>query len=182
MRDVLIRPHDDHASGLPINAAHRKDVVAAFDVGAKHLLIVVEAVTSLFGQKQRRHRLDGELPMSLLEHRADIDDRVDILALARIFSDGRVPALREKIAQPPDGGARGRRIIRSRKSENPKPPIRSGDVAEVDRLGIRDTDDRRGMKALPDDKSFGEMLVDRLGRSGSTDCNATRFRRYSARA
>ena len=105
MRDVLIRPHDDHAPRLPIDAAHRKDVVAALDVGAEHLLIVAKAVSSLLGQKQRRHGLDGELTMSLLEHRADIDHRVDILAAARIFSDRRLLTLCEKIAQPTDGGA-----------------------------------------------------------------------------
>ena len=89
MRNVLIRPHDDHASGLPIDAAHCIDVVTALDVGAEHLLVVVKAVASLPRQKQRRHRLDGELTMSLLKYRTDIDHRVD---------DGRLPILCEEIA------------------------------------------------------------------------------------
>ena len=67
------------------------------------------------------------------------------------------------------------------KGENSKPPIRFDDVAEVDRLGIRETDDRRGMKALSDDESFGEML-ELSRRSGSTDCSVSRSRRYSGRA
>src|SRR5882724_11362253 len=47
LRYVLIRPHDDHAPRLPINAAHGKDVVAALDVGAEHLLVIVKTVASL---------------------------------------------------------------------------------------------------------------------------------------
>ena len=105
MRDVLIRPHDDHAPCLPIDAAHYKDVVIAFDVGAEHLLVVVKILTSLPGQKQGRHGRDGEIAMSLLEHRADVDHRVDILAAACILSDGRFLTLCEKIAQLTDGGA-----------------------------------------------------------------------------
>ena len=73
MRDVLIRPHDDHAPCLPIDAAHCKDVVTALDICAKHLLVIAEVVTPLSGQKQRRHGLDGKFMMSLLEHRADVD-------------------------------------------------------------------------------------------------------------
>ena len=98
--------------------------------------------------------------MSLLEHRADIDHRVDIHAAAGIFSDRRLPTLCEKIAQPTDGGARGGRIARSRKGEDPKASIRFDDVAEVNRLGVRETDDRRGMKAFSNDESFSQMLVD----------------------
>jgi hypothetical protein len=42
--------------------------------------------------------------MSLLEHGADIDDRVDILAGPGIFLNRRPPILREKLAQLTDGG------------------------------------------------------------------------------
>src|SRR5215469_12667655 len=65
----------------------------------------------------------------------------------------------EKIAQQANGGVWGRRITRFCKGEDAKAPIRSGDMAEVDGLGIRETDDGRGMKALSDHKSLGEMLV-----------------------
>src|SRR6516164_5594509 len=136
MRDVLIRPHDDYAPCLPVDAAHCKDVVTALDVGAEHLLVIVKAMTSLPGQKQRWHGLNGELTMRLLEHCADIDHRVDILVPARIFLDGRVLALCKKIAQATDAGACSRRIARSGKGEDPKAPIRCDDVAEVNRLGV----------------------------------------------
>ena len=103
MRDVLIRPHDDHAANFSVDAAHGEDVVAAFEVRTKYLLIVLKSETSLVRQKQRRHRLDGKLTMSLLEDRADIDHRVDILAAARVLSDGRSLILGEKIAQLMNG-------------------------------------------------------------------------------
>ena len=59
MRDVLIRSHDDHAPYFPIDTARCKDVVAALDVGAEKLLVVVEAIAAFLGQKQRRHRREG---------------------------------------------------------------------------------------------------------------------------
>ena len=43
--------------------------------------------------------------------------------------------------------------------QNAEAAIRFDDVAEVDGLGIREADDRRGMKALPDDESRCEMPV-----------------------
>ena len=96
---------------------------------------------------------------SLLEHRADIDHRVDIFAAARILSDRRLPTLGKKIAQPTDGGTRGGLIARSGKGEDPKASIRFDDMSEVNRLGVRKTDDRRGMKTLSNTKPFGQMLV-----------------------
>src|SRR6516225_10991677 len=68
VRDVLIGPHDDHAACPPIDAAHCKDVVAALEVGAEHLLVVEQTVTSLAREKQRGHGPDVEHAMSLLEH------------------------------------------------------------------------------------------------------------------
>ena len=73
MRDILVRPHHDHAAFVPIDAAHRKDVVAAFQVGAEHLLVVAKPVTSFRREQERGHGCDGELRMRLLEHRTDID-------------------------------------------------------------------------------------------------------------
>ena len=103
MRDVLIRPNHHHAPRLPVDAAHRKYVVTALEVGAEHLFVVVQAVSSLAGQKQRGHGLDGELAMRLLEDRPDVDHRVDVLAGTREFPHGRVRIVGEKIAQPADG-------------------------------------------------------------------------------
>jgi hypothetical protein len=73
MRDILIRPHHDHAAFAPIDAAHRKDVAAALEIRAEHLLVVAESGASFRREQERGHRLDGEFAMRLLEHRADID-------------------------------------------------------------------------------------------------------------
>ena len=97
--------------------------------------------------------------MSLLEYRADIDHRVDILAGRRIFPNRRFAVLAEKIAQPADGGVCSGRIARAGKGEDPKASIRFDDVTELNRLGVGETDDRRGMKTLSDHESFGQMLV-----------------------
>ena len=58
---------------VPIDAAHRKDVVAALEIGAEHLFVVAKAVAPFRRKQERGHRLDGEFAMRLLEHRADID-------------------------------------------------------------------------------------------------------------
>ena len=42
----------------------------------------------------------------------------------------------------------------SGKGEDPKAAIRFDDVAEVNRLGVGETDDRRGMKALAEQRSL----------------------------
>src|SRR5262245_21991168 len=110
MGNVLIRPYNNHASCFLIDAAHCKDVVAAPDAGAEHFLVVVKPVTPLPGQKQCGHGIDGKFTMSLLEHRANIDHRVDILPAARAFSDWRGRVLGEKGAQLADRGAWGGRI------------------------------------------------------------------------
>src|SRR5947199_3722 len=51
MRDILVRPHHDHAAFVPIDAAHRKDVVAALEIGAEHLFVVAKSVTSFCREK-----------------------------------------------------------------------------------------------------------------------------------
>src|SRR6516164_2355794 len=99
MSDILIRSHDDHASCLPIDTAHCKDIVASLDVRAEHFFVVMKTVTSLPWQKQPRHGLDGELTMRLLEHGADIDHRVDVFVARGVLSDGRVLTLCKKITQ-----------------------------------------------------------------------------------
>ena len=38
--NILIRSHDDHATSVSINTTHIENVVAAFQVGAEHLLVV----------------------------------------------------------------------------------------------------------------------------------------------
>src|SRR5262249_28030720 len=137
MRDILIRPHDDHTPRFPIDATHREGVVTAFEIEAEHLFVVAKSVTSLPREKQRRQGLDGELEMTLLEHSTDIDHRIDIIAGRGIPSDGRLPIPGEEIAQGTDGGAGRCGILRTRKGEDPKAAIRLDDVAEVNGPGIR---------------------------------------------
>jgi len=86
----LIRPHDNQTACLPINAAHRKDILAAFDVGTEHLLIIAKPVATLLGQEKRGHGANGELAMALLEDRPDIDHAVDVGAVRRVFPDRRL--------------------------------------------------------------------------------------------
>ena len=50
-------------------------------------------------------------------------------------------------------------MARSRKGENPKASIRFDDMTEVDRRGVRETDERRGVKAFSDNESLSQMLV-----------------------
>ena len=85
--NVLIGPHHDHAAGLSINAAHTENVVSALQVRTKHLLVVVQAVTAFAREQHRRHILNGELAMILLEHRAQVDRAVDVGADRRISPD-----------------------------------------------------------------------------------------------
>jgi hypothetical protein len=46
MRDILIRPHDDDAA-LTVDAAEIEDVLVGLQVGAKHLLVVSQAVSTV---------------------------------------------------------------------------------------------------------------------------------------
>ena len=68
---------------------------------------------------------------------------------------------REEIAQRANGGAgaAGSPRRQRRRCGSGRRPC---DVAEMDRLGIRQPDDRRGMKALADDEALGEMLMEAL--------------------
>ncbi len=163
MRDILVRPHDHHAAVFTVDAAQGEDVVAVLQVGAEHLLIVAQPVTSFPGQKQGWHNLDGERVVRLLENRADIDHRIDVFAGGGVFSHGRVLCLGQKIAQRPDAGVGCGRILGPGKGQDAPAAIRLDDVAEVDRLGVRETNDRRGMKAHPDRQPLGQMLMRRVG-------------------
>lgn len=106
------------------------------DVGAEYLFVIVKAVTTLLGQKQCGHFLDGELTMWLLEYCTHIDQRVDILAVGRVFLDGRFLITHKKIAQLTDCGVCGGRIACSGKGEDPETSIRFDNMAEVNRLDV----------------------------------------------
>jgi len=100
--------------------------------------------------------------MPLLEHRADIDHRIDVLAGRGVFPHRRVLCLGEKAAQGLDAGVGRRRMRRAGKGEDAPAAVRLDRVAEVKRLGVRQTDDRRGMKAHADRQPLGQMLIGRL--------------------
>ena len=81
----MIRPYDDHASASDrCRAASTWRRWRGYPAKTR---AISKAITSLPGQKQRRHGPDVELTMSLLEHRADTNHRIDILAAARILSN-----------------------------------------------------------------------------------------------
>ena len=106
-----------------------------------------------------RHGLDGELTMRLLEHGADIDHRVDVLVRRGVCPHRRVGCSGQKVAQGPDAGGRRGGILRAGKGEDAPAAVRLDRVAEVNRLGVGQTDDRRGMKAHADLKTLGQMLM-----------------------
>ena len=89
VRDKLVRPHHHHAASVSIDTAHIKNVVAAFQVGAEHFLVVAQLVAALSGQQQWWHRLDREVAMPLLEDCPDVDHAIDICTGRRVFPDGR---------------------------------------------------------------------------------------------
>jgi hypothetical protein len=73
MRDVLVRPHYDHAAALSLDTAHGKDVMAILEVGTEHLFVVEKPVTSFPGQKECGHSLKDDIAMMFLEDRAHVD-------------------------------------------------------------------------------------------------------------
>ena len=97
--------------------------------------------------------------MRLLEHGADVDHRVDVLSapLARVFPDRGLRTLGEKLAQREADCGDG--IARSGKDVDAQAAVGLADVAEVDGLGVRQADDRRGVKAHADDEPLGQMLM-----------------------
>ena len=73
--------------------------------------------------------------------------------------DGRFGTLAQEVAQRAKRGVGGRGIASAGKDKNPEAPVRLGDVAKMNRLGIREPNDRRGVKARADHEALGEMLV-----------------------
>ncbi len=111
------------------------------------------------GESNAGHPFDREIAMILLEHRTDVDHCVDVFAGTCVFSYRRVAIVFEKIAQPSEWGVGGGWIACSGKRDNPESSIRFDDVAEMDRLAVREPDDRRGMKARADGEPLGQVLV-----------------------
>ena len=79
-----------------------------------------------------------------------------------VFAHRRLRRLAEKIAQRADAGAGRGGILRAGKREDAPAAVGLDRVAEVNRLGVRDANDRRGMKPHADRQPFGEMLIGRL--------------------
>ena len=127
-------------------------------------------------------RLDGELAMCLLEHRAHIDDGIDVGARRRILADRRVLAVGEKIAQRLMASRRDGSSAVGERRIDPPAPVRLDDVAELHRLGVGETDDRRRMEAHADRESLGQMLMRRLAGEHATGDSGSRCRRCSGRA
>jgi len=79
--DVLVGPDDDHAAGVAVDGSRVEQVVGR--VRAERLLVVDQAELALRGQQNCRHRVDGQVTMSLLEDGADVDHRVGTGAFGR---------------------------------------------------------------------------------------------------
>ena len=88
MRDVLIRTDHNHATLLPVNAAHGEDISQPLVVDAEGFLVILQAELASAGLLQIRHVLVSELIEGLLEHGAKVDERIDILILAGVFHHG----------------------------------------------------------------------------------------------
>src|ERR1700722_11732686 len=100
--------------------------------------------------------------MALLENGPNIDYGVDIRPFRRVSSDRRLSRLGEKLAQSCETRGRGGRIFCGREHEEPPAAVRLDRVTELDGLCVRQTNDRRRMKAHANHEPFGETLVDRL--------------------
>jgi len=87
----------------------------------------------------------------LLEDCADIDDRVDVSDVNCVFPYRRILRLGEERAQGADAGVWRRGILGSRKGEEAPAAIRPDQMTEMNRHGVRQADDRRGMQACIDD-------------------------------
>ena len=98
MRDVLVRPHDNHAAFVSINAPHVENIMAALKVRTEYFFVVAKPITALRRQEETGHGPDLELAMTLLENGSDIEHRIDIRACRRVSPDGRLMGRGEKLA------------------------------------------------------------------------------------
>ena len=105
---------------------------------------------------------------------------VDVRACRRVSPDRRLRRLGEKIAQRADAGGRRRGILRAGEGEDAPAAVRLDRVAEVNRLGVRQTDDRRRMEAHADHEAFGQMLMRRLGGDERRLVSGRRSRRVAS--
>ena len=123
-RDILVRPHDDDAALLAIDATHVENVVPALEIRAEHLLVVAEPVTALPRQKELGHVFELQLPVGLLEDGAHVDDGVDVRARRRVPSQRRVGRACEVFAQRARPRRRARGIVPVGEDEEPPAAVR----------------------------------------------------------
>jgi hypothetical protein len=161
-------------------AKKAEDVVAALQVGTEHFLVVAKSVTAFSGQKEGRHGLQAKLAMVLLEDGAHVDHRVDIRQRRRVPPNRRVGRVREKVAQSshPRGGCSG--ILRIGEGENPPAAVRLNRVAQMNRLGIGQTNDRRRMETHADHEALCQLLMHRFARDDRRLVFGRRSRRVAS--
>src|ERR1019366_1202239 len=136
MRNVLVWTDDGDAALLPIDTPHLENVVAAFQVGAKYLLVVAKPVAPFAGEQEGGHGLDREFAMALLEGRADVDHGVDVRPCGRVLANRRLRVVGKKPAQSGDAGA-GRAGIFAAGEEKQRPAaVRLNGVAQMHWLGV----------------------------------------------
>src|SRR5262249_40857235 len=111
-----------------------------------------------------RHGLDREIAMTMLEHRADIDPRIDVGVLRSVLPDRGPRRPDEEIAQGAETRIVAAAISGSGKGEESKAAIRLDGGGEMNGLGIAKLDHRRRVKTLADHESSGESLMARPAR------------------
>jgi hypothetical protein len=76
--DILVGANNDDAALISVDAPQVEDVLAPPTVGAEHLFVVVQPVSSLAGQEQGGHGRQVEIAVALLEDGTEIDNGIDV--------------------------------------------------------------------------------------------------------
>ena len=84
MGNMLIGANHHHATALPVNAAHIKNIAMAV-VGTEGFFIIGQPVATFAGLQQCGHLIDLQFAMVLLENGAHIDGGIHIGALCCVF-------------------------------------------------------------------------------------------------
>ena len=80
LRDVLVRPHHDQATGLFVDATHVVNILLRVVEGAKGFFIIVQTVVAFGREQQRRQGGYGEAVMALLKDSPDVDHGIYVRA------------------------------------------------------------------------------------------------------
>jgi hypothetical protein len=76
---VLIGPHDDQGTSLPVDTTQVENIVLGLRVGAEDLLVVDEIELPFARQEDRRHDVDRQFPMRLLADRDYLNHKIDVI-------------------------------------------------------------------------------------------------------